>query len=251
MKFKSRPLFLALDQQLQSHQKRKRFMFWALFYAVVIVTFSSVINNKIHAVNTKLIPPGQITLAATKIQYNSGDTVQVVLKNGLANTIYYNNKCPQEPLSVYRFENNVWSRMHTTIDNASCAAQPKQIAVAPGTTYSVDYSKWAQLFSNPGIYRVAALADNYNGLAYTDFDILAPPPKPITPQTQIQTIYKTIYTPVYIQVPQYIQQPGQSSTTTPTTTTPSSTGTTGTTGSTGSTGSTGTTGGTRNRGGDN
>jgi hypothetical protein len=199
MKLKSRPLFLWNDQQFQFSQKRKRLFFWVIFYSILILSFSYNIDNRIHAVNTEIIPNGLITLAATKVQYNSGDTVQVILKNGLTNTIYYNNKCPQEPLSVYRFENNVWSRVHISIDNSLCTNQPKQIAVLPGSTYTVDYSNWSQLFSTPGIYRIAALANNYNGLAYTDFDILAPPPKPITPTTQ--TIYKTIYTPVYIQVP--------------------------------------------------
>ena len=162
----------------------------------------------------------------------------MVLKNGLTNTLYINNKCPQEPLSVYRFENNLWSRIHVTVDNSVCANQPKQIAVAPETAYTIDYSNWSQLFSTPGIYRIAALADNYNGLAFTDFDILAPPPKPITPTTQI--IYKTIYTPVYVQQPVYIQVPSKSTSQTPTSTsgTGGSTGTTGTSGSTGSSGGT-------------
>jgi len=221
-------LFLTSDQQFQNRQKLNRFIGWTMFYVLLFVVFGLVINGRVHNVSTKIIPNGQISLVASKIKYTVGDSVQVQITNGLNSALVYNNHCPQEPLSVYRFENNGWSRIHSTIDNSACAGLQKNVSIAPGASYSINYAPWSQLFSQPGIYRIAALADNYNGLAYADIDVVAPASKPVAPSTQI--IYKTVYTPIYIQVqtPTTTSSTPTNSTTAPTTTT-GSTSTGGTT----------------------
>ena len=195
----NKQLFFTSNQMLQNRQKRNRFISWTIFYCALVVIFIYVSAVKLKAVNTKVIPTGSISLSIGQSQYTTGQPVSITLVNNLSSAVYFNNKCPQEPLNVYRWENNVWLRLHTTLDNSSCTDQTKTIKILPNESYNISYASFSQLFTTPGIYRVAALANNYNGLAFADFNIVAPPSKPVTPGVQI--IYKNIYTPIYVNNP--------------------------------------------------
>ncbi len=195
----SNPEYLLHDQGLQSRRRLRRILAWSIFYLLLLAVFGYNIYHNIMSVNTKIIPSGRIDLTASQLQYTVGNKIQVTLKNGLTSSITLNGKCPQEPLNVYRWENNLWTRVHSTVDAKACAAQSKQTVIPPNGTYNISYADWSQLFATPGIYRIAALADNYNGVAYTDFDVVAPP-APVAAPT-IQTVYQTVYTPIYIQTP--------------------------------------------------
>ncbi len=194
---KNKNLFFTSDQITQNLSKKKRLIGWIILYSVIVLIFISFISNKVSQINTKVIPSGLITLSLPKSQYSLGEGIQLTVTNKLTNTINLNNQCPQEPLNVYRWENNIWSSLHTTVDSAQCQGLPQIISIKPNTTYSIDYSKWNNLFTTPGIYRIAALANNYKSLAYVDFNIISPAQTTKT-ITNTQTIYKNVYIPVNV-----------------------------------------------------
>ena len=190
-------LFFTSDQITSDRNKRNRLIGWIVLYSCITIIFIFFIVNRVSQINTKIIPGGQINLTLPKAQYAVGEDIQLTLTNNLSNTIYFNDQCPQEPLNIYRWENNIWTRVHVTIDSTQCQGSSSSVAIAPGQTYSVDFSKWLSVFNTPGIYRIAALANNYNGLAYVDFNINTPQ-SASKPTTTTQTIYKNVYVPVYV-----------------------------------------------------
>ena len=177
----------------------QRFQRWTLLYITIIFAGFILINHQLHRATSRVLPSGTLQLVATQLQYKLGQTVSVKLLNNLDTPVVMNLRCPQEPLSVYRWEQNRWVRIHDTIETAKCGA-PTTVTVASGGTYTVSYANWSSLFNTPGIYRVAALATNYDGLAYTDFIVQAPPVTVKAPAPQIQPIYiyKPVYVPIYV-----------------------------------------------------
>lgn len=188
------------------HQRnhRKRLFGWIAFYIVVLGLFIAVIYFQAKKVNTLELPTGHIQLLATQAKYTVGDTVGFTIRNNFSAPIYLVNKCPQMPLHVYEYKNDSWQRLTDQADAKACAGPQTTTTIAPGASLTKNYAGWPHLFASPGIYRLVAYADNYPDLAYTDFQVVAPPPKPL-PQPAPVIIYKPVYTPVY--TPIYIPAP--------------------------------------------
>ncbi len=184
--------------QIVRHRNRsKRFIGWTIIYLLIFAGFVAIVYRQSIKVNTLDFPNGQINIVTSKTKYTVGDTVSYTINNGLTNVITIVNKCPQEPLHVYQWSNNTWERIHDTAATSACTGQPKQFAITPGSSMTKNFSSWPNLFNKPGIYRLVAYADNYTKLPYTDFQVVAPPPKPVAaPAPQI--IYKTIIQQVLV-----------------------------------------------------
>lgn len=200
-----------------------RYAGWVTFYVLALVIFIFVIYWQSSKVNTLNFPSGTITLTTSKQKYNVGETVSYTITNGLNSSVLLPATCPAEPLHVYTWNGTAWVALHANAATAACENLPKQTELPPGKTLTQDFSKWPDLFAKPGIYRVVALANNYNGLPYADFEI-GTPPKKIEPTVIYRDIYHNIYTPVYLPSPQEPTQPSQQTPTQPPQQTPTNPG---------------------------
>lgn len=195
---------MTANQTVRHRNRLKRIVGWIFIYLLIFAAFMAVMYRQAIKVNTLDFPKGQIQVTTSKTKYTVGDTITYTINNGLnkAITLVYN--CPQEPLHVYQWVNNTWNRIHDTATAAACAGQPNQFSIPAGGSVTKNYAAWANLFNKPGIFRIVAFADNYTGIPYADFQVVAPPPKPV-PAPAPQIIYKPVYTPVY--TPIYVPTP--------------------------------------------
>ena len=180
---------------------RKRLVNWTLFYGLLAIFFVIFFIKQINKVNTMQFASGQLTLTMTKSKYTVGDSIIFKLTNGFNLPITLIDKCPKPWLHVYSYSNGVWNQVSTNTSANYCSTQPSQLTIKPKNSISENYNQWSSLFSSPGIYRVAILAENYPGLAYADFQVVAKTVVIKAPAPVI--IYKPVYTPVY--TPVYVQ----------------------------------------------
>lgn len=185
---------------IRERNKRKRLVGWVMLYLALIAVFVFMVVWQARRVNTLGFASGTLELSMSKTTYTVGDPISYTLKNNLKQPVTLTNNCPGEPLYIYSWTNNSWVRIHDTAAAASCAGEARSFTIQPGASYTQDFSKWPNLFSKPGIYRIVGLATNYNALPYVDFQVVA---KPVPPQVQTRTqvIIQKVITPVYITVP--------------------------------------------------
>ncbi len=187
---------------IRERNKRKRLAGWVLLYLLIILGFIFVMYWQTKRINTLNFASGVMQLTTSKTKYTVGDTVAYTLKNGLSQPITLVNSCPKEPLYVYSWTNNSWTRIHDTAKVSACSGEPKQQIIAPGGSYTQSLANWPNLFNKPGIYRIVGLASNYTALPYADFQVVAKPvPPAVQVQTRTQIIIQKVITPVYITVP--------------------------------------------------
>lgn len=184
----------------------KRFFGWLLLYIAIILLFLAYVYRQGSKINTLQLPSGEIQLTTSKSKYTVGDTVSFTIKNTFSSPVYMVDKCPQELLHVYQFKNSAWVRLHDNAKSSACPVDKKTVAISAGKSITENYANWPQLFNSPGIYRIAAFADNYPTIAYADFLVVAKPLKPL-PAPAPLVIYKPVYTPVY--TPIYIPAPNR------------------------------------------
>lgn len=183
-------------------QRISKLVEWILFYTLLIVTFVLYMYMQASGVNTLGFATGQIELTTSKSKYTVGDSISYTIKNNLSVPIIVTSSCPAEPLHVYKWANNQWTRIHDTAATTACSTIPAKQSLAAGASLTRTFDSWKNLFNQPGIYRAVALATNYTSLPYADFQVVSPPPAPIVVQAPPpQIIYQQIYTPVYVPVP--------------------------------------------------
>lgn len=177
----------------KDRNRHKRLFGWILVYLLLLVIFVIVIFQQSGKVNTLDFANGQITLSVSKLHYTVGEKVDYTIKNNLNVAVVLVNHCPKEPLHVYKWENNQWVRIHDSAKSTVCANVQKKVNIPANGSYSGNYANWPALFNKPGIYRIVAFADNYQGLPYADFIVSGksvPAPAP-------RIIYQPVYVPVY------------------------------------------------------
>jgi len=160
------------------HPIRQRII-WAIVYAVIIIGSLGALYFVGNKIATHSIPVGDVQLSVPYSKYLVGESVTFTLHNGFNSTIYVINNCPDEPLEVYRQENNTWVRIHDKAAIGDCSSDQRQIAVTANSSISGTYEAWKNLFSTPGKYRIVAYVEYYNALPYQDFEIIAKPETPV------------------------------------------------------------------------
>lgn len=129
-------------------------------------------GNQIH---TRRLPSGSVKLSLPYNRYLVGEPVAFTIENAYNAAISVANNCPNEPLAVYRFENNQWVRIHDTADMAGCTAQMRQVKIPPHSSLTASFGPWKQLFAKPGRYRIVASIDYYHDYPYQDLEIAERP----------------------------------------------------------------------------
>ncbi len=183
---------------------RKRLIGWVLFYSFLLFVFLVFFIKQISKVNTLQFATGQLQLTTSKIQYVSGDSINFTLTNNFNLPITLINKCPKPWLHVFNYNNGVWNQISSSTSASNCTSQASDLIINPHKSITENYDYWKSIFTNPGIYRIAILAENYPSISYADFQVIAKPVVLAAPSPVV--IYKPVYTPVY--VPQYTSSGG-------------------------------------------
>lgn len=79
--------------------------------------------------------------------------VNVALQNNTDKPIFLENDCPNNPLSVEKYENGQWVSKKAALKDINCGSD--QVVIQPKETTLVNYSAWsAELFDEEGKYRL-------------------------------------------------------------------------------------------------
>lgn len=167
-------------------------MAWAVFYVSLMTGALFLLYSIGQTLVSRTIPAGNIKLSVTKQHYKMGEAVQFTIKNNFTSQVYVNNACPEEPLLVYKWDGRQWTGVHKTIAKSLCKDQKRQIVIAAHESTEGSYVLWQELFNTPGLYRIVAVVNNYNGLPFADFEVMKPPP---TAEPATETIINNNTTP--------------------------------------------------------
>jgi hypothetical protein len=148
---------------------------WLGVYAVLTLAVLGGSYAMVSRIRTYSLPTGGVQLSVPYSTYITGETVSFTVKNNFNSAIYINNGCPSEPLSVYRFENNAWVRIHATTALTNCASQERTVKVPANSAMTATFANWPTLFASPGKYRLVMQVQYYNALPYQDFEVITPP----------------------------------------------------------------------------
>lgn len=168
---------MRLNRELRTKTMVIRFhILWVIFYVALFSGFIYLSAKVYNEHNEDKLPSGHIVLSVGKTKYQLNDKITFKIQNNFPNTIYVINNCPEEPLNVYRWENNEWKQIHDTAKdkNSNCYKQPRQIAIGARSSIEYDFEDWPNLFKKPGVYRLVMKLDHYDDLPYQDFVILKP-----------------------------------------------------------------------------
>ncbi len=178
-----------------NYVKNKKFsrLAWLAFYtlvAIALIIVAVVISGEFK---TRSIPIGDISLSVPYSKYVVGEDITFTVKNGYNSPIYVTNTCPGEPLNVYKWVDNKWSRIHDKASLKDCPDQTRNIEVAANSSVSGDFKAWPNLFNSPGKYRVVAYVEYYDALPYRDFEVIA---KPVPVEAPSINVIPTVSVPL-------------------------------------------------------
>lgn len=100
-----------------------------------------------------LLNPGGLSLSTTETEYSRRQIVTLEIFNDTKESITIPNECPEEPFTVYRFENNEWVKKSAT-PALKCENQ-EPLVLDPGKEISIPYTNWNNaLFSQMGRFKI-------------------------------------------------------------------------------------------------
>lgn len=184
---------------------KKLFLPWVAVYLVIAGGAAVWAADMYEEYKDYRLPSGKIELTVGKTKYQLGETVTFSVTNNFSVPIFVTNNCPQEPLDVYEWTGTKWTALHDRAkDNSECYSEERNVEIPAGGVRGYDFEDWPNLFTKPGVYRIATKIDHYDDILFQDFAILEPakilevktpaaPVKiettaqPLAPETQIYT----------------------------------------------------------------
>ena len=189
---------LNLNREFRTRSFVFRFhLVWVAFYDVLLIMIAGFIGYLYHEHSEDQLPAGHVELTVSKTSYQPGEVVQFSIKNNFPTTIYTTNRCPEEPLDVYTWQDDNWHQIHDTAvqGQADCFTQPRNVALKAGQTITYSFKDWPHLFANPGVYRIVLHIDHYNDLPFQDFKVLEAPQAQRQPSSSSSPSTNTSTTP--------------------------------------------------------
>lgn len=149
---------------------------WGIFYVVLFTVLFIIFYIFIGRIRTHSLPSGQVELGAPYSQFLLGEPVLFTITNNFNSEIYAVNRCPEEPLGVYKLVNEKWVRIHARA-NKDCTDEDRRVSIPAHSTQSVSLADWGSLFNDVGKYRLVVFVEYYNALPYQDIEIINPMPQ--------------------------------------------------------------------------
>lgn len=164
------------------HRWRHR-VIWATLYTLGFLALVAVMYWAASMFRTHTLPVGNINIDVSHSKYVVGEPVVFSVQNKLNTLIYIANRCPNEPLDVFKLENGRWKQIHDYTSVQTCPEKERRVSVPANGSVTGNFNEWPGLFSSPGSYRLVAVVDNYNSLPYVDFEVVAKATSTPAPQT--------------------------------------------------------------------
>lgn len=107
--------------------------------------------------------PVGVSMALGQTEYTVGQDVTLTLSNASKTAIYVVNRCPSDPLMVYRKKANTWVSVVATTNTSRCVGEPYDYKIAANTSKKINYCYWPGLFKTAGTYRIVAPIESFGG----------------------------------------------------------------------------------------
>jgi hypothetical protein len=147
---------------------------WGIVYVVLLVGCLSGLFAVASHIKTHTIATGEVQLSTNYSRYVVGEAVSFTITNNYNAPIFVTNKCPGEPLAVYRQAAGKWVRIHDAAAPKDCPSEQRQVSLPASSTVTSSLAPWHNLFAQPGKYRLVATVNGYAALPYIDFEVVAP-----------------------------------------------------------------------------
>jgi len=120
---------------------------------IVFLAINYLMQSCVNKEEEALIQDGSLIFSTTDNEYSRTGVVTVELKNNTAEALTFKNECPNEPFSVYRYENNKWIQKEAS-PVLDCA-EAKDMTLESGSETRIDYEGWNYaLFSEMGRFKI-------------------------------------------------------------------------------------------------
>jgi len=103
-----------------------------------------------------------ISMASDHNTYTIGQDVALTLSNASKQNVYVVNRCPSEPLMVYRQVGTTWVNIVATTNASKCIGEPHDYKIAANTSLKINYNYWPNLFDTAGTYRIIAPIESFD-----------------------------------------------------------------------------------------
>ena len=168
---------MRFNRELRTRNMVIRFhILWVVFYIVLLSGVAAIAWNIYREHDEDQYPSGAIELKVGKEEYQLNEEITFKVKNNFPTTVFVTNSCPEEPLNVYRWQDEEWHQIHDKATNpdGECFKQPRRIAIKPNSALEYHFKDWPNLFSKAGVYRIVLDIDHYDDLPFQDFVVLKP-----------------------------------------------------------------------------
>lgn len=133
--------------------KFNKFLKNALIFLIIFVIVNYIFQYFQGDKKEELLNAGNFIFETTDTEYSRRQVVTVSLTNNTKEPIIIPNECPNEPLTVFRYENNEWIKK-TASPELNCSLS-KDITIQPDKKIKIAYDNWNHtLFNDMGRFKI-------------------------------------------------------------------------------------------------
>ncbi|OGJ43228.1 hypothetical protein A3I58_03290 [Candidatus Peregrinibacteria bacterium RIFCSPLOWO2_02_FULL_39_10] len=141
--------------------KFNKFLKNALIFLIIFLIVNYIFQYFQGDKGKELLNSGNFIFETTDTEYSRRQVVTVSLTNNTKEPIIIPNECPNEPLTVLRYENNEWVKK-TASPELDCSSS-KDLTIQPEKKIKIAYDSWNNaLFNNMGRFKIE-LTTKVNG----------------------------------------------------------------------------------------
>ncbi len=134
-------------------EKFNRILKNVLLFLVIFLIINYVFSFFKDDTEKLALNSGNFSITTTDTEYSRRQTVKVEILNDTKEAVVIPNECPNEPFTVYRFENNEWVKK--TASPVLKCENATDIKIEPGKEMTISYSNWNNaLFSEMGRFKI-------------------------------------------------------------------------------------------------
>lgn len=152
-----------------------RFIPWVTICVLILGVAVATAQGAIKEYSDIELPLDSIELTISKTKYNLNEDIYFTIGNYSATPIVITNQCPRPPVNVYVWETEKWNQVSVAEGNINCDVVQSEVSIESYDSYTSDFNQWSDLFSKPGVYRIALMVDHYSGAPFQDFVIMEEP----------------------------------------------------------------------------
>ncbi|MDA1060686.1 MAG: YidC/Oxa1 family membrane protein insertase [bacterium] len=134
-------------------EKLNRLLKNTLIFLAIFLAVNYVMQSCVNKEEELLVNSGNILFTTTDTEYSRRQIVTINIENSTKEPIIIPSECPNEPFSIFRYENNDWVQK-TSSPELDCK-NAKDITLESGDEMKIPYTSWNNtLFSDMGRYRI-------------------------------------------------------------------------------------------------